>query len=49
MDSWAEDSFHAFYEGRVFVEILPEGGAGFFCVDEANFYSAFGEVGKYFE
>ena len=49
MDSWAEDSFHAFYESGIFVEILAESRAWFFCVDEADFYSAFGEVGKYFE
>ena len=49
MDSWAEDAFHSFDEGGVFVEILAEGRAGFFGVDQADFYSAFGEVGKYFE
>ena len=49
MDSWAEHSFHAFYEGGVFVEILTEGGAGFFCMNQADFYSAFGKVGKDFE
>ena len=49
MDSWAEDAFHAFDESGVFVEILTEGGTGFFGVDEADFYSAFGEVGKDFE
>ena len=49
MDSWTEDALHTFYEGWIFVEILAEGRAGFFGVDQADFYSAFGEVGKYFE
>ena len=31
MNSWAKDSFHAFYEGGVFVEVLAEGGAWFFA------------------
>ena len=49
MDSWAEDSFHTFDEGWVFVEILAEGGSGFFGVNQADFYSALGKVGKNFE
>ena len=36
MNSWAEDSFHAFDEGGIFVEVLAECQARFFCVDEAN-------------
>ena len=49
MDSWTEDAFHAFDKGWVFVKILAESGAWFFCVNQADCYSAFGEVGKYFE
>ena len=49
MDSWAEDALHAFDEGGIFVEILTEGWAWFFGVNQADFYSALGEVGKNFE
>ena len=49
MDSWAEDAFHAFDECGVFIKILTEGGTGFFGVNQADFYSAFGEVRKNFE
>ena len=49
MDARAENTFHAFYKGGVFVEILAERGAWFFCMYQADFDSAFGEVGKNFQ